>query len=54
MTIHILNCVTMNPWWPRWHLGGVCLLVETDDGPVLVDTGLGLHDYAHPSRLVRF
>jgi len=54
MTIHILNCVTMNPWWPRWHLGGVCLLVETDDGPVLVDTGLGLHDYTHPSRLVRF
>jgi glyoxylase-like metal-dependent hydrolase (beta-lactamase superfamily II) len=54
MTIHILNCVSMSPWWPRWHLGGVCLLVETDEGPVLVDTGLGLHDYAHPSRLVRF
>lgn len=54
MTIQILNCVSMSPWWPRWHLGGVCLLVETDEGPVLVDTGLGLHDYAHPSRLVRF
>jgi len=54
MTIHILNCVSMSPWWPRWHLGGVCLLVETDAGPVLVDTGLGLHDYDRPSRLVRF
>ncbi len=54
MTIHILNCVEMSPWWPRWHLGGVCLLVETDQGPVLVDTGLGLHDNAHPSLLVRF
>jgi glyoxylase-like metal-dependent hydrolase (beta-lactamase superfamily II) len=54
MPIHILNCVSMSPWWPRWHIGGVCLLVETDEGPVLVDTGLGLHDYDHPSRLVRF
>jgi glyoxylase-like metal-dependent hydrolase (beta-lactamase superfamily II) len=54
MGIHILNCVSMNPWWPRWHIGGVSLLVETDEGPVLVDTGLGLQDYDHPSRLVRF
>jgi glyoxylase-like metal-dependent hydrolase (beta-lactamase superfamily II) len=54
MTIHILNCVSMSPWWPRWHLGGVCLLIETERGPVLVDTGLGLHDYSNPSPLVRF
>ena len=54
MVIRILNCVRMSPWWPRWQVGGVCLLVETDEGPVLVDTGLGLHDYEHPSRLVRF
>ncbi len=45
--IHILNCVSMSPWWPRWHLGGFCLLVETDEGPVLVDTGLGAEDYIH-------
>ena len=44
----------MSPWWPRWHLGGVCLLLETDKGPLLVDTGLGLHDYENPSTLVRF
>ncbi len=30
-----------------------CLLVETDDGPVLVDTGLGLGDYIHPAPFVR-
>jgi glyoxylase-like metal-dependent hydrolase (beta-lactamase superfamily II) len=54
MVIHILNCVSMSPWWPRWHLGGVSLLVETDEGPVLVDTGLGLQDYKFPSRIVRF
>ena len=54
MTIKILNCASMSPWWPRWHIGGVCLLVETDQGPVLVDTGLGLHDHEYPSKMVRF
>lgn len=55
MSIHILNCLSMSPpWRPRWQLGGVSLLVETDEGPVLVDTGLGLHDYRDPSPRVRF
>lgn len=54
MTVHILDCASMSPWFPRWHFGTVCLLVETDQGPVLVDTGLGLHDYFNPSRMVRF
>lgn len=54
MAVRILNCASMSPWFPRWHIGGVCLLVDTDQGPVLVDTGLGLHDHEHPSRLVRF
>jgi glyoxylase-like metal-dependent hydrolase (beta-lactamase superfamily II) len=31
----------------------VCLVVETDHGLLLVDTGLGLHDYSHPTRMVR-
>jgi glyoxylase-like metal-dependent hydrolase (beta-lactamase superfamily II) len=44
----------MSPWFPRWHIGAPCLLAETDQGPVLVDTGLGLHDYQHPSPMVRF
>ncbi len=44
----------MLPWFPRWHIGTPCLLVETEQGPVLVDTGLGVHDYVRPSRLVRF
>ncbi|HEY74958.1 MAG TPA: MBL fold metallo-hydrolase [Thermoflexia bacterium] len=30
-----------------------CLLVETDDGLVLVDTGLGLRDYTAPVPFVR-
>lgn len=54
VSIRILNCAAMSPWFPRWHLGTPCLLVETGQGYVLVDTGLGLHDYRHPSRMVRF
>lgn len=54
MAIQALDGATMAPWFPRWQVGGVTLLVDTDMGPVLVDTGLGIHDYASPSRMVRF
>ena len=54
MNIRFLNCASMSPWWPRWHVGAICLLVDTDQGPVLVDTGLGLHDHESPSGMVRF
>ena len=43
----------MSPWFPHWDLGGTTLLVETDQGPMLVDTGLGLRDHTHPTRMVR-
>lgn len=54
MTIHLLNCFTCNARWPS-HLktGMACLLIETDWGPVLVDAGLGLGDYASPSWMTR-
>lgn len=46
MTIHYLNCFTCNARIPRhWQSGTLCLLVESDDGLVLVDTGLGRRDY---------
>lgn len=54
MSIRILDCATMSPWFPRWHIGAACLLVDTYKGLVLVDTGLGLHDYLSPSPMVRF
>jgi glyoxylase-like metal-dependent hydrolase (beta-lactamase superfamily II) len=61
MRIHHLNCATFCPlgggllWGPRrgpLHARFVChcLLVETDAGLVLVDTGLGLQDVTHPYR----
>lgn len=49
MRVHHLNCATFEP-----PLVGeiVChvLLCETPDGLVLIDTGLGLRDYAEPKR----
>jgi glyoxylase-like metal-dependent hydrolase (beta-lactamase superfamily II) len=50
MKVHHLNCGTMRP--PATPLM-VChvLLVETDNGLVLVDTGYGLADIADPRRL---
>ena len=52
MRVHHLNCATMHA-----HIGfpGIthCLLIETDGGIVLVDAGIGLRDYANPTRLVR-
>ena len=53
MGILFLDCAPMRPWWPRWDVGGTCLAVDTDQGPVLVDTGVGLHDHEHPGWVVR-
>ncbi|MDV3219915.1 MAG: MBL fold metallo-hydrolase [Intrasporangium sp.] len=50
LRVHHLNCGTMRP------VGGDlvchCLLIESDDGLVLVDTGFGLQDIARPNRRV--
>lgn len=61
MRIHHLNCGTDCPTGGALfdgcshgllgHLVCHCLLIETDDhGLVLVDTGYGLKDVAHPHR----
>jgi glyoxylase-like metal-dependent hydrolase (beta-lactamase superfamily II) len=55
MTIHLLNCFTCNARYPSsMKTGTTCLLVETDQGLALVDTGLGLYDYAHPTWFTQF
>lgn len=59
MKIHHLNCGTMRPFGGRLVDGKAgflrtgtmvchCLLVETDDGLVLVDSGLGTDDVTNP------
>ena len=52
-SILAMDCAPMRPWWPRWDVGGTCLAVDTDQGLVLVDTGVGLHDHEHPGWVVR-
>lgn len=60
MRIHHLNCGTCCPAGgrlfdgttdgPLGHLVCHCLLIETDSGLVLVDTGFGTSDIDHPHR----
>lgn len=54
MPIHFLNCYTCGSRFPL-HLqtGMLCLLIETEQGLVLVDTGLGREDYVKKSAMTR-
>ena len=54
MSIRFLNCGSIRPYFPNVEGGITCILVETNDGLVLVDTGLGTNDYLHSGRLMRF
>lgn len=51
MRVHHLNCGTMRP--PGGLVGELvchCLLIETENGLVLVDTGLGAQAIEHPKQ----
>lgn len=65
MIVHHLNCGTCCPWGGRLfdgtshgllhgHVVCHCLLIESDKGLVLVDTGLGMKDAARHKRVTRF
>ena len=58
--VHHLNCATMRPpceplihgsgsWLERGRMVAHCLLAETNDGLVLVDSGIGTRDVADPA-----
>ncbi len=57
MKIHYLNCGTMHPRgasliMPYFaEVPSICLLVETEDQLVMVDSGIGLADTTNPHRL---
>src|SRR5688572_28824946 len=60
MRVHHLNCATMCPIGGRMVSGDPsknarlichCLLIESDAGLVLVDTGFGTGDCLHPEKL---
>jgi glyoxylase-like metal-dependent hydrolase (beta-lactamase superfamily II) len=64
VNIYHLNCATMHPlcgrvmhgtggYLSRGYIVSHCLLVETNDGLLLVDTGFGLGDITNPARAVR-
>ena len=53
MTIHHLNCGTLRPYYPLLESLVYCLLVESNKGLVLVDTGFGIQDYEHPSFMMK-
>ncbi len=52
--IRFLNCGTILPYFPRVESGISCLLVETNEGLVLIDTGFGVGDYTSSGRKMRF
>ena len=54
MTIRFLNCGTIRPYFPSVEGGVTCLLVETNQGLVLVDTGFGTRDYLAPTGSMKF
>ncbi len=54
MKIHHLNCGSMCPVGGRLVGGSMCchcLLIEGEDGLILVDSGLGVEDIGDPGRL---
>ena len=54
MSIHTLNCLTVKAYYPReWETGALCLLMETERGLLLIDTGPGLGDYARVPIMMR-
>lgn len=53
MTMRIINCGSMHPVLSGIFCGVSCLVVETNCGLVLVDTGFGMQDYLHPTWLMR-
>lgn len=53
MNVHHLNCGSMRPYWPRLRAVTHCLLVESSEGLLLVDTGFGTQDYEAPTALMR-
>jgi glyoxylase-like metal-dependent hydrolase (beta-lactamase superfamily II) len=54
MNIQFLNGFTCSARVPRhWECGTLELLIETEEGLVLVDTGLGSEDYVHDSGILK-
>jgi len=54
MTIHFLNTFSCSAHFPKeWGTGLLSLLIETEQGLVLVDVGLGSEEYKNPSPFTK-
>ena len=53
MNTHVLNCATIHLYLPPIEVATCCLLVESSDGLILIDTGLGTRDHSEPSTGLR-
>ena len=54
MAIHFLNTFSCSAYFPEeWGTGLLSLLIETEQGLVLVDAGLGSEEYKNPSLFTR-
>jgi glyoxylase-like metal-dependent hydrolase (beta-lactamase superfamily II) len=54
MVVHHLNCGTINPLFPKDTQSILyCLLLESNQGLILVDTGFGTKDYIAPTSFIR-
>ena len=52
MKVHHLNCATMRPPLVAGGIVAHCLLIETDQGLTLVDTGFGTHEVSDPKATI--
>lgn len=50
MSISFLNTATMFPPLINWKVGNYVILVDTNQGLVMIDTGLGIHDHISATR----
>jgi glyoxylase-like metal-dependent hydrolase (beta-lactamase superfamily II) len=44
----IFNCGPIRPIYPKILAGTYCLLLETNQGGLLIDSGYGINDFKHP------
>jgi len=50
----IFNCGPIRPIYPKILAGTYCLLLETNQGGLLIDSGYGINDFKHPDWKTAF
>lgn len=53
MNVRVLNCATIRLYLPSIEVATCCLLVESSEGLILIDSGVGTQDHIKPAKSVR-